>query len=381
MKRFFNVLKELGHQTRQTVPRPKLSSQIQALLALGWDEQAVQTLSRTSAQLVKQALTTVGSPGYTRLYLASRLPARQRLTCLLRQLEVSLDHHGFLHLGQPLAEDLPPHAAFYAAVRRDVLQVYVLDKFDFSDQLAQKLHLLRYYFDRQNIRYIREHFPGQTDFDKLLAYSTAFKVKLDYSTGANFHNRTRDSFAFPKNMKIQAPKHNTLKRQQLNNARMAEFILDMQTGAFVSEWDVYHIDGQGRYDSDPSHYPVVAGEAIANTASFNYGFSYGQNLDVPYKYRHSHQRLDVQHPRDHAVRRKMTRAWRFEPYVKHGGRYQDLVKKAGLRDLEQWQAVPETKRLVRYQAYSQGKASGKGFSRYVKKRRLSLPRQGKARDK
>lgn len=94
----------------------------------------------------------------------------------------------------------------------------------------------RYYLDSQAIYYIRSHYESANDYEKLLAYGKENKIKFDYTTGANFHNRfdPKAGFKRPYNMKVQVPQGNTAGGEDLNNARMVEFIVNIDTGEFES---------------------------------------------------------------------------------------------------------------------------------------------------
>ncbi len=61
------------------------------------------------------------------------------------------------------------------------------------------------------------------------------------------------AFKRPYNMKVQVPQGNSAKGKDLNNARMVEFIVNLDTGEFDSQWDAYdnHKLADGRYDSNP----------------------------------------------------------------------------------------------------------------------------------
>ena len=170
--------------------------------------------------------------------------------------------------------------------------------------MRQQVHLFRYYLDRQAIYYIRNHYEGTTDYEKLLAYGKENNIEFDYTTSANYHNRIKNSNGFqrPYNMKVQVPKGNTAEGDELNNARMVEFIVNMDTGEFDSQWDAYdkHKLPNGRYNSDPSVYSEDELREIANTESFNYGLSTGQNSDVTEFYKGKHGKLDMNTPELHA---------------------------------------------------------------------------------
>lgn len=58
---------------------------------------------------------------------------------------------------------------------------------------------------------------------------------------------------------------------------MVEFIVNLETGEFETQWDAYdqHKLPDGRYDSNPEHYTHDELHEIANTESFNYGPSKG----------------------------------------------------------------------------------------------------------
>ena len=159
------------------------------------------------------------------------------------------------------------------------------------------MFFFRYYLDRQAIYYIRSHYEGANDYEKLLAYGKENNIEFDYTTGANYHNRFEksDGFKRPYNMKVQVPQGNSAKGKDLNNARMVEFIVNLDTGEFDSQWDAYdkHKLANGRYDSDPDHYSKDELKEIANTESFNYGPSKGENTDVSGIYVGKHGMLDV----------------------------------------------------------------------------------------
>ena len=76
---------------------------------------------------------------------------------------------------------------------------------------------------------------------------------------------------------------------------MVEFIVNLDTGEFDSQWDAYdkHKLADGRYDSNPDHYSKYELKEIANTESFNYGPSKGENTDVSGIYGGKHGMLDV----------------------------------------------------------------------------------------
>ncbi len=209
------------------------------------------------------------------------------------------------------------------------------------------MFFFRYYLDRKAIYYIRSHYDGANDYEKLLAYGKENDIEFDYTTGANFHNRFKESEGFqrPYNMKVQVPKGNSSKDKDFNNARMVEFIVNMDTGEFESQWDVYdkHKLANGRYDSDPGKYSNDEElREIANTESFNYGPSKGQNTDVEGIYVGKHDMLDMNAP-EPAIRDKAKKAYPYEDdlgkkdkHTGHVGQFADIVR-GGHEDYEAWQ--------------------------------------------
>ena len=208
------------------------------------------------------------------------------------------------------------------------------------------MFFFRYYLDRQAIYYIRNHYEGANDYEKLLAYGKENDIEFDYTTGANLHNRFEksDGFQRPYNMKVQVPKGNTAEGDDLNNARMVEFIVNMDTGEFDSQWDAYdkHKLPNGRYNSDPSVYSEDELREIANTESFNYGPSTGQNSDVTEFYKGKHGKLDMNTP-EPATRSEAKKQFHSEDDLGdvdkdtgHVGQFADIVRK-GHEDYEAWQ--------------------------------------------
>ena len=241
----------------------------------------------------------------------------------------------------------------------------------------------RYYLDRQAIYYIRNHYKGATDYEKLLAYGKENNIKFDYTTGSNYHNRfnPKDGFKRPYNMKVQVPQGNSAKGKDLNNARMVEFIVNLDTGEFDSQWDAYdkHKLPNGRYNSDPSEYSEDELREIANTESFNYGPSIGQNTDVEGIYVGKHDMLDMNAP-EPATRVKAKELFRYEKDLGkkdentgHVGQFADIVKGEGHEDYEAWQRntkdMSEEEKVEEYNKFKNfadsAKSNNNGYSKYV----------------
>ena len=341
----------------------------------GWDQAAVdsyvqQVKEGTSNIHTGSGLITkrdelfaqtkeIGSDVYTIMYADSKLDSKAKVELVLKQLGAETDENHFMHLTSKthkISENLPPHGDFNMYFRRDVVKAFGNDNLNpkerekYSDEelaLRQQVHFFRYYLDRQAIYYIRSHYEGATDYEKLLAYGKENDIEFDYTTGANFHNRFKESEGFqrPYNMKVQVPKGNSSKDKDFNNARMVEFIVNMDTGEFESQWDVYdkHKLANGRYDSDPGKYSNDEElREIANTESFNYGPSKGQNTDVEGIYVGKHDMLDMNAP-EPAIRDKAKKAYPYEDdlgkkdkHTGHVGQFADIVR-GGHEDYEAWQ--------------------------------------------
>lgn len=301
----------------------------------------------------------IGSDVYTIMYADSKLDSKAKVELVLKQLGAETDENQFMHLTSnthKISENLPPHGDFNMYFRRDVAKAFGNDNLnpkerdEYSDEelaLRQQVHFFRYYLDRQAIYYIRSHYEGATDYEKLLAYGKENNIEFDYSTGSNYHNRFKESDGFqrPYNMKVQVPQGNSAKGKDLNNARMVEFIVNMDTGEFDSQWDAYdkHKLPNGRYNSDPSVYSEDELREIANTESFNYGPSTGQNSDVTEFYKGKHGKLDMYRTPEPATRDKAKDLFESEldlgevdKDTGHKGQFADIVRK-GHEDYEAWQ--------------------------------------------
>ena len=293
----------------------------------------------------------IGSDIYTEMYASSKLDSKSKVELILKQLGAETDKKQFMHLTSKthkISENLPPHGDFNMYFRRDVVKAFGNKNLNYQkDPLRQQVHFFRYYLDRQAIYYIRSHYEGANDYEKLLAYGKENNIEFDYTTGANYHNRFEksDGFKRPYNMKVQVPQGNSSKDKDLNNARMVEFIVNMDTGEFDSQWDAYdkHKLANGRYDSDPDHYSKDELKEIANTESFNYGPSKGQNSDVTEFYKGKHGTLDVDGTPEPATRSRAKELFRYEEdfdkkdkKTGHKGRFADIVRK-GHEDYEAWQ--------------------------------------------
>lgn len=293
----------------------------------------------------------IGSDIYTEMYASSKLDSKAKVKLVLKQLGAETDKKQFMHLTSKthkISENLPPHGDFNMYFRRDVVKAFGDKHLNYKkDSLRQQVHFFRYYLDRQAIYYIRSHYEDANDYEKLLAYGKENNIEFDYTTGANYHNRfqQKDGFKRPYNMKVQVPQGNSAEGKDLNNARMVEFIVNLDTGEFESQWDAYdkHKLPNGRYDSNPDNYSKDELREIANTESFNYGPSTGQNSDVTKFYEGKHGMLDVDGTPEPATRVRAKELFRYEKDLgkkdektRNVGQFADIARK-GNQDYEAWQ--------------------------------------------
>lgn len=302
----------------------------------GWDKDAIKAYVKSVSKRTTDVKTAselnarrdalyaetkeIGSDIYTEMYAASKLDSKAKIELVLKQLGAETDGNQFMHLTSKthkISENLAPHGDFNMYFRRDVVKAFGDKHLNYKkDLLRQQVHFFRYYLDRQAIYYIRNHYEGATDYEKLLAYGKENNIEFDYTTGSNYHNRfnPKDGFKRPYNMKVQVPQGNSAKGKDLNNARMVEFIVNIDTGEFDSQWDAYdkHKLADGSYNSDLSAYSDDEFREIANTESFNYGPSKGQNSDVTKFYKGKHGMLDVDGTPEPATRSEAKKQFHSE---------------------------------------------------------------------
>ena len=334
----------------------------------GWDKDAIKAYVKSVSKRTTDVKTAselnarrdalyaetkeIGSDIYTEMYAASKLDSKAKIELVLKQLGAETDGNQFMHLTSKthkISENLAPHGDFNMYFRRDVVKAFGDKHLNYKkDLLRQQVHFFRYYLDRQAIYYIRNHYEGATDYEKLLAYGKENNIEFDYTTGSNYHNRfnPKDGFKRPYNMKVQVPQGNSAKGKDLNNARMVEFIVNIDTGEFDSQWDAYdkHKLADGSYNSDLSVYSDDEFREIANTESFNYGPSKGQNSDVTKFYKGKHGMLDVDGTPEPATRSEAKKQFHSESDLGdvdkdtgHVGQFADIVRKGGHEDYEAWQ--------------------------------------------
>lgn len=371
----------------------------------GWDKDAIKAYVKSVSKRTTDVKTAselnarrdalyaetkeIGSDIYTEMYAASKLDSKAKIELVLKQLGAETDGNQFMHLTSKthkISENLAPHGDFNMYFRRDVVKAFGDKHLNYKkDLLRQQVHFFRYYLDRQAIYYIRNHYEGATDYEKLLAYGKENNIEFDYTTGSNYHNRfnPKDGFKRPYNMKVQVPQGNSAKGKDLNNARMVEFIVNIDTGEFDSQWDAYdkHKLADGSYNSDLSAYSDDEFREIANTESFNYGPSKGQNSDVTKFYKGKHGMLDVDGTPEPATRSEAKKQFHSESDLGdvdkdtgHVGQFADIVRKGGHEDYEAWQrntkGMSEKEKMEeynKYKSYASGiKPSDRGYNKYTR---------------
>ncbi len=370
----------------------------------GWDKDAIKAYVKSVSKRTTDVKTAselnarrdalyaetkeIGSDIYTEMYAASKLDSKAKIELVLKQLGAETDGNQFMHLTSKthkISENLAPHGDFNMYFRCDVVKAFGDKHLNYKkDLLRQQVHFFRYYLDRQAIYYIRNHYEGATDYEKLLAYGKENNIEFDYTTGSNYHNRfnPKDGFKRPYNMKVQVPQGNSAKGKDLNNARMVEFIVNIDTGEFDSQWDAYdkHKLADGSYNSDLSAYSDDEFREIANTESFNYGPSKGQNSDVTKFYKGKHGMLDVDGTPEPATRSEAKKQFHSESDLGdvdkdtgHVGQFADIVRKGGHEDYEAWQrktkGMSEKEKEEEYNKFKaslNGDASNNnGYSYYI----------------
>ena len=165
-------------------------------------------------------------------------------------------------------------------------------------------------------------------------------------------------------MKVQLTKNSN--KKHYNSSRMVEFIVNIKSGKFVSEWNAYdkHMVN-GHVNSDTKVYNDDELYQVANTESFNYGMPQGA-YSVPSTYAHTHDKLDVKHPKDPNIRKLATAGklmdkddnlidWRLE-YVSEkdlnrGGKFINIVS-TGDKDIKAWNNIPDEQKQQAYDRYA-----------------------------
>lgn len=227
-----------------------------------------------------QSARQIGSDVYTYMFEESRLAPKEKALLVLRQMGAYLDKNGMLQLGEGdrFAKDMAPHFPFLEDYAACVREAYQKNKHKYKTLDNEMIHQFRMYIDRHNIAYVRKYFKGPTDYAKLQAYAKHFEMKLYYGEPSRHHNKVEKGSHFQKQRydKILTPN------------RLSEFIINVETGAFVTQWDVLEMREDGTIVSGADGYMQRESDqqcTIVDTESFNY---------APADYVEAHDALDVQ---------------------------------------------------------------------------------------
>ncbi|GBG04640.1 DUF3114 domain-containing protein [Lactobacillus rodentium] len=323
-------------------------------------------------------LHLVGSDLYTDVFEASKLDKMHKLKLMQDQLgsEVVEDEN-FLQLNANgnakyhLQGSINPLSKFFPVFRQTVIDAYgeKTNGLDCKDDLkvgatplGEVLHLFRSYLDHTYIQFIKEYdgkhhnLPkNATDYQRFLQFLKDNNLEADYQTGANYHNRTlKGQFKYPENMKVQLKKDS--KKEKNNAARMIEYIFNIKTGQLVSEWNAYdkHMHN-GKIDLNPADYSEEDLYQIANTESFNYGIPKGSHKKLSRQYKETHNKLDINHPKDPKLRQLATSEKKHqyvaEEDLQDGGNYVNIVGAGGEKDVKAWNKIPASQKQKAYKRY------------------------------
>lgn len=241
-------------------------------------EQITQEEYLDQLQRVYQTAHLVGSDVYTYMFEASELSAKEKALLVPKQMGGYIDINGMLQLkdGDVFYPEMPPHSEFLEIYAEYVRNAYEGKRKTYKQLDNQMIHQFRMYIDRHNISYVRSHFEGRTDYEKLKQYAEEFEFSLYYGEPSRHHNKIsgKEHFKEQKFDKILTPN------------RLSEFIIDVDTGNFVTIWDILKEDGDIIVSSAKAYREEEkkAAEKIVDTESFNY---------APAEYAEAHQKLDV----------------------------------------------------------------------------------------
>ena len=286
---------------------------ISALFHEGWDEPAVTEVLKviearadgvtldeydTIYKEVTSAARRVGSDLYTAMFEACALPAAEKALLPIYQMDGCIDENGMLQLPGALLDGdtagglyrfdpaMAPDGRFLGVYAQTVVKGFPhglslalakdpaknTDSAKLSDpeELAEAMrmvHQFRMYIDRQNLAWVRANYPdAPTDLARLLAYDkdlqTAGNQGLYFGEPSRYHNKLHLAEVFFRqiNDKIET------------GDRHSEFIVDTDTGMFVSQWDVLEISADRLRVQLPADIErdAAAQRQLLNSESFNY---------------------------------------------------------------------------------------------------------------
>lgn len=251
-----------------------------AMFSRGYEgEQITQEEYLEQLERVYQTAHQIGSDVYTYMFASSSLSAKKKTLLVLDQMDCYLDENGMLQMGDgdSFAAEMTPHSEFLEDYAECVRLSYQKQNKKYKQLDNEMIHQYRMYIDRHNIEYVRNYFTGKTDYEKLRNYAESFEIELYYGEPSRHHNKIErnGSFKAQEYDKIMTPNH------------LSEFIVNVKTGEFVTEWDVLKPNGEKNLVSAAGSYkaaPKNQGRKLVDTESFNY---------APAEYVDAHQMLDV----------------------------------------------------------------------------------------
>ena len=242
-------------------------------------EQITQEEYLEQLDRVYKSAHLIGSDVYTYMFESSRLKPKKKALLVIEQMGGYLDENGMLQLrgGDEFYLGMEPHSVFLEDYAKCVQDAYKKKNKTYKRLDDPMIHQFRMYIDKHNIEYVRNNFEGKTDYEKLRNYAKEFEFSLYYGEPSRHHNKMLKDGAF------EGQKHDKI----LTPNRLAEFIVDVETGEFVTEWDVLKTGEEANVLSrDASYKKEKESERkkVVDTESFNY---------APADYVEAHQMLDV----------------------------------------------------------------------------------------
>lgn len=242
-------------------------------------EQITQEEYLEQLERVYQSAHLIGSDVYTYMFESSQLKPKKKALLVIEQMGGYLDKNGMLQLsgGDEFYLGMEPHSVFLEDYAQCVRDAYKKKNKTFKRLDDPMIHQFRMYIDKHNIEYVRNNFEGKTDYEKLRNYAKEFEFSLYYGEPSRHHNKMLKEGTF------DGQKHDKI----LTPNRLAEFIVDVETGEFVTEWDVLKKDEEEAVLSRESAYKKAREserKKVVDTESFNY---------APADYVEAHQMLDV----------------------------------------------------------------------------------------
>ena len=141
-----------------------------------------------------------------------------------------LDENGMLELkeGDEFYLSMEPHSVFLEDYAQCVRDAYQKKNKTYKRLDDPMIHQFRMYIAKHNIEYVRNNFDGKTDYEKLKNYAAEIEFSLYYGEPSRHHNKIQKDSTF------DGQKYDKF----LTPNRLSEFIINVETGEFVTEWDV-----------------------------------------------------------------------------------------------------------------------------------------------